>query len=143
MRIFPYGLLIGTAIGLALIASSAGAQDYPPPPQEPYYGTPSEEVIVTAPPYVQKRSAIGAPIEDVSMSREVVIGDLDLRTGWGVREMRNRISYTARTLCNRLNVMYPVSADGTSDSDCYRNAMHDAWAQAHDAIRAARGYGGD
>lgn len=141
MRVFPHGFLIGTAIGLALITSSAGAQDYPPP-QGRYYGAPGEEVIVTAPPYVQRRSAIGAPIEDVSMSREVVIGDLDLRTGWGVRELRSRISYTATTLCNRLNAMYPVSADNSSDSDCYRNAMRDAMAQAHDAIRAARGYGG-
>jgi UrcA family protein len=70
-----------------------------------------------------------------------VIGDLDLRTGWGVRELRNRISFTATTLCNRLNAMYPVSADGTNDRDCYRNAMRDAMAQAHDAIRAARGDG--
>jgi UrcA family protein len=142
MRVFPHGLLIGTAIGLLLIASSAGAQDYPPPPDAPYYGTPNEEVIVRAPPYVQHRSAIGAPIEDVAVSREVVIGDLDLRTGWGVHELRSRISFTATTLCNRLNAMYPVSADNSSDRDCYRNAMRDAMAQAHDAIRAARGYGG-
>ena len=111
---------------------------------QPAPGSP-EEVIVTPPPYVTHRSAIGAPIIDVSMSRPVRIDDLDLRTGWGVRELRSRISFTATTLCQQLNAMYPVTYDGGSDQwprnhDCYRDAFARGMAQADGAIRAARGY---
>ena len=131
-------LLIGSALGFMAIVSTAGAQDYGPPPGPGYYGPPPEEVIVRPPHnYAPERSAIGAPIENVAISREVRIGDLDLRTHWGARELRNRISYTATTLCNRLNAMYPITADGSGD--CYRDAMRDAMAQAHQAISVARG----
>jgi UrcA family protein len=135
-------MALGSALGLVLIASSAGAQEYGPPAPG-YYGPP-EEVIVTPPPYATPRSAIGAPIIDASLSRPVRIDDLDLRTEWGVRELRSRISCTASTLCRQLNVMYPATYDGGSDQwprnhDCYRDAFDRGMAQAHGAIRAARG----
>ncbi|HTW36631.1 MAG TPA: UrcA family protein [Rhizomicrobium sp.] len=137
-------MALGGALGLVLAASSAGAQDYGPPPAPGYYGPP-EEVIVTPPPYARQRSAIGAPIIDASLSRQVRIDDLDLRTGWGVRALRSRVSFTASTLCQQLNAMYPVTYDGGSDQwprnhECYRDAFERGMAQADRAIRAARGY---
>jgi UrcA family protein len=138
MRIHAKAMALGTALGLALVASSAGAQEYGQPAPG-YYGGAPEEVIITPPPYVHQRSAIGAPIIDASLSRPVRIDDLDLRTDWGVRELRGRISFTARTLCRQLDTMYPVSYDGGTSQDCYRDAFASGMEQAHGAIRAARG----
>lgn len=139
---------IGGALGLFLVASSsAGAQEYGPY-QPGYYPAPPEEVIVRPPTYARQHSAIGAPIIDVSMSRPVRMDDLDLRTDWGARALRDRVSFTARTLCSQLNAMYPVTYDGGSDQwpinhECYRDAFDGGMAQADQAIRAARGeYGG-
>ena len=137
MQIRTKAMALGGALGLALNASSAGAQeDGLSGPG--YYGAPTE-VIVTPPPMQRQRSVIGAPIIDVSMSRPVRIDDLDLRTSSGVDELRGRISYTARTLCRQLDVMYPVTYDGSSSYDCYRIAFRHGMARADDAIRAVRG----
>lgn len=137
MRIRAKAMALGGALGLALIASAAGAQEYGSSAPGNY--GPPEEVIITPPPYVHQRSAIGAPIIDASLSRPVRVDDLDLRTGWGARELRNRISFTARTLCRQLDAMYPASYDGGTSQDCYRDAFASGMEQAHGAIRAARG----
>jgi len=143
MRIRTNAMALGGALGLALIASSAGAQeDGSSGPG--YYGGPPQEVIVTPPPLQRQRSVIGAPIIDISLSRQVRINDLDLRTSSGVDELRGRVSYTARTLCRQLDAMYPVTYNGGSNQwpnsyDCYRDAFGRGMAQAHDAIRAVRG----
>lgn len=137
MRVRTTAIAMGAAIGLVLVAASAGAQQY--------YTAPPEEVIVTAPPHAHERSAIGAPIIDASMSQTVRIDDLDLRTNWGVRRLRDRVGFAATTLCSRLNTMYPVTYDGGSDQwprdhDCYRDAFNRAMVQADAAISTARGY---
>ena len=135
--------LLGAAVAVAgFAATAASAQEYTYSYRTGpgYYGPPPEEVIIEAPRYYhpQQRSSIGAPIEDVAMSRTIRFDDLDLRTDWGVYSLRDRIAYTARTLCKRLDFAYPVS---TSDSpDCYRTAMDDGMAQADAAIAQARGY---
>ena len=140
-------LSIAGAVGFALMASSAGAQGYRYGPYDSgyatYYGPPPEEVIVTPPHYGPSRSSIGAPYQDVSISRPVRIDDLDLRTDWGVARLRDRIGYTARALCSRLNALYPISADDSniswpSDTHCYDRTVDRAWVQADHAIRVAR-----
>jgi UrcA family protein len=99
---------------------------------------PTEEVIVRAPPYHgPQRSEIGAPIEDVSLSREVRFDDLDLRTDLGQGALRDRIRRTALSLCQDLANRYPVTADDGSPP-CYRTAYDDAMNQAESAIRNAR-----
>jgi UrcA family protein len=134
--------LLATAVAvLGFTASAASAQEYTYSYRTGpgYYGPPPEEVIIEAPRYrAPQRSTIGAPIEDVAMSRTIRFDDLDLRTPWGARALRNRIAYTARTLCNRMDFIYPIS---TSDSPpCYRTAFEDGMAQADAAIAQARGY---
>ena len=128
-------LVLGTAgaFALCLAASSSSAQDYNDEPDSYRAG---EQVIVVAPPYHGRSSTTGAPIRDVAMSREVFIGDLDLRTRWGERALLTRVRSTARTLCNKLDHMYPVSDDNSPD--CYRTAVDNAMAQAYDAIDRAR-----
>jgi UrcA family protein len=133
-------LLAASAAAVMLAAPSVSAQDYYD--ETAYDRTPvTEEVIVQAPEYYrhqQRDSATGAPIVDVAMSREVRFDDLDLRSGWGARALRTRVSATARRLCDRLNVRFPAT---TADSpDCFRTAYYDAMAQADEAIARARGY---
>ena len=126
-----------SAAGLVLAASAAGAQDYDDQGSS-YQNSSGEQVEVTAPRYHAERGENGAPIRDVSMSREVRYDDLDLRTGHGARELKSRISFTARSLCERLEVAYPVA---TSDSPpCFETALKHAMYQANAAIRDARGY---
>jgi UrcA family protein len=132
-------LLATAAVALGFAASSAPAQDYGAYGEGPgTYSQPSEEVIIEAPRYHPQRSTIGAPIREVAMSRAIRFDDLDLRTSWGARALRDRIRYTAQSLCNRMDFAYPIS---TSDSPpCYRTALEDGMAQADLAIAQARGY---
>ena len=127
-------LMFGAASVLALaIAPPASAQQYD---DGPAYSGPTEEVIVQAPRHHPQRSVIGAPIEDVAISREVRFDDLDLRTSSGAHRLRERVRETARALCQRLDVAYPIA---TEDSPpCYQSALRDAMYQADGAIHAAR-----
>jgi len=142
MRTYAKALLIGG--GLALMAQTAGAQDYGANPAPyPSSGAPPENVIVRAPPV--GRSYIGAAIRNVSVSRTVRTDDLDLRTEEGAQELRSRVFFTADSLCHWLNAMYPVDAEGWSsgmwprDSRCYRSAVQGGMKQAVNAVSAARG----
>jgi UrcA family protein len=132
------------ALGFALVASSSNAQGYYGPYDngDPNYRGPTEQVYVYGPRRPRERSEIGAPIEDVAISRPVRFDDLDLRTAWGADELRERILYTARNLCRQLDSVYPSSFyPATSDSPpCYKTAVEDAMAQADEAIGNARGY---
>ncbi len=138
-------LVSAAALGLALAASSAQAQDYGGSYDNgpAYAPAPPEEVTVYGPHRGEERSGIGAPIENLSISRPVRTDDLDLRTEWGANTLRQRIVYTADRLCRELDAVYP---DGfyppTSDSPpCRRTAIEDAMDQADAAIARARGYG--
>lgn len=118
------------ALAIALAASSASAQQYGP------VAAPSgshEVVTVTAPrPHERQRSTIGAPIVNVSLSREVRFDDLDLRTARGAHALRARVRDTARALCNQLDQQYPVTEDDSRS--CITTAQNDAMAQADSAI---------
>jgi len=136
-----YAALLATSVMvLGLSAAASRAQDGGPPDAAPveYQNGPNEEVVITAPRYHVRRSAIGAPIEDVAMSREVRFDDLDLRTHRGARILKARIRETARALCDRMDVRYPIA---TEDSPpCYETAVKTALYEADDAIADARGY---
>ncbi len=134
MSFLSRSLLCGTA-ALGLLAVTPGfAQDRYE--DVDYHAGPIERIEVTAPPYRHERSSIGAPIQDVAMSREVRFDDLDLATRDGAWELRSRVRETARDLCNRLSVRYPVA---TEDSPpCYRTAVASAMDQVNDVIAQAR-----
>ena len=96
------------------------AQDYNP------FTDNSERIIVTAPRAPVTRSRLGGPIVDVSLSRTVRIDDLDLNTSDGMDRLRSRVSFTARTLCDRLDRFYPIATDDSPP--CFRTAVREAFA---------------
>jgi UrcA family protein len=120
-------------------AAPAVAQDYGY--DTSYENSAGEDVVVTAPRYSPERSPIGAPYRYVSMSKGVYVGDLDLRSGYGIHVMRDRIRKTARRMCRQLDMRYPISAPDSPD--CYRNAMNNAMYRANVAIAQLRGYDDD
>jgi UrcA family protein len=132
--------LAAAALGALALASPATAQDYGRAAVPDYQGGPTEEVVVTAPRYRprEEHSAIGAPIVNVSLSGEVRYDDLDLRTSWGARELRARIRFAAQDLCKRIDLRYPIAADGSPP--CYRLAYDRAMDQADAVIDRARDY---
>jgi len=127
--------LLASAFGLALAATAASAQDYDRYGNRVYEDQSGETVIIHAPRYRPQVGDLGAPIQNVAMSRPVRFDDLDLRTAYGVRTLHNRIRYTARALCRDLDARYPVN--DTDNWTCYRRAVSDAFNQADAAIDRA------
>jgi UrcA family protein len=128
------GLLTAAAFGALLFGSSAGAQDYYS--DTAYNDRNTETVIVTAPREYIPRGHLGGEIVNASASKEVRFDDLDLRSAWGARELENRVKFSARALCDQLDVRYPIAVG--DHQHCYRNAVADALAQADQAIAEAR-----
>ncbi|HUJ45808.1 MAG TPA: UrcA family protein [Rhizomicrobium sp.] len=115
-----------------LSSASVGAQEYGPPTTNVEVNQASEEVTITAPPRPPTRNSFGAPIQDVSMSIPVSIGDLNLHSGEGVYELRQRVRNASRSVCNRLAFRFPI---GTPDHrTCYRRTIRDVMPQADAAI---------
>lgn len=132
MRRLP---LLAAACGLALATAPAVAQDYGRYSDAPYASTSDEQIEVIAPRH-HARTAIGAEVRDVSMSREVRVDDLDLRTLRGERILRARIRRTADELCRRIDFLYPVA---TEDSPpCFKRAVENAMYRADGLIENAR-----
>jgi len=130
------GLVSGTTVAAA---QDSGGSASPSPQYQP--GAP-EDVYVRAPHPAPRRSTIGAPIEDISISQPVRFDDLDLRTEWGADALRKRVLATARRLCSQLDSRYPANFyPPTSDSPpCFPVARDIGLSQADDAIARARGY---
>ncbi|HEY4115133.1 MAG TPA: UrcA family protein [Rhizomicrobium sp.] len=121
----------GAAACIAFAAAPALAQPAGYGDRAYYEPGTGEEVQVIAPRRPVDRTTVGAPIEDVALSRPVRTDDLDLRTLWGVRTLRARISNTAHVLCREMDTMYvPLS----TNPPCYRTAVRAAWRQARVAI---------
>lgn len=138
MRTGSLSMIPLAAATLLAFAAPAVAQDYG---YDTSYETSGEDVVVTAPRYSPERSLIGAPYRYVSMSKGVYVGDLDLRSGYGIHVMRDRIRNTARRMCRQLDMRYPISAPDSPD--CYTNAMNNAMYRANVAIAQVRGYDDD
>jgi UrcA family protein len=130
-------LLVAGALALLLGAPAAVAQDYAPYRDGPgYYGNPPRESVEVIAPRYPRYAPGGARIDQVSLSREVRAYDLDLRTPWGADELRSRIRFTARVLCERIDRNFATVDDGRS---CYYEAVDRAMEQADAAIAEARG----
>jgi UrcA family protein len=122
--------IAGLAVSVLLVPG-AMAQDEASP-ATPAAGAVQEEVTIASPKHSPWQSTIGAPYESVSMSVPVSYRDLNLHTGDGVYTLRQRVTYTARTVCSRLTFRYPV---GLPDTDgCYRRAVANAMPQADSAV---------
>jgi UrcA family protein len=112
------------ALGLSFTAAQAQPYDAYPDAYPAASG-----VTVYAHPYRQERSAIGAPIETLQVSRVVPVDDLDLNTGYGQHILRERVRRAAADACNQLDNMPGYVPDARdSDVDCYHRAVNDALA---------------
>jgi len=118
-------------LGLGAVTAPAHAQGYY---DQGYYD--SEGVTVYAPRHhlPQYNPMTGAPIETISTSRRVYLGDLNLRTGWGMHRARLRIERAASDACDDLDRNNTVTQDIT-DQQCFRNAVGDAWYRVNRLMR--------
>lgn len=133
-----HALLVASALVMVLGTPSALAQDYSPYRDEPgYYGNPPRETVEVIAPRYPFRTPRGGAIEQVSLSREVRAYDLDLRTPWDADELRSRVRFAARALCEKIDRNFATVDDGRS---CYHEAVERAMDQADAAIAEARGY---
>ena len=120
-RITILGLIGG---GLALAAGFAGSQTL-------------KEISVEAgrATKVVGHTSSGIPIEEVTLTRHVFYGDLDLRTHSGAVELERRVRETAQAACKQLDELYPLT---TSESPaCAEQAAKGAMEQVHALIAAA------
>ena len=121
-RITILGLIGG---GLALAAGVAGSQTL-------------KEISVEAgraTKAVVGHTSSGIPIEEVTLTRHVFYGDLDLRTHSGVVELERRVHETAQAACKQLDELYPLT---TSERPaCTRQAVKGAMDQVHELVSAA------
>jgi len=122
--------LLGAAFGAALFALPASAQD-----SGGTYDTNAESVIVVAPQFHAERNTMGLPGK-LTLRREVSYSDLDLRTHDGARELRARVSDTARAICDQLHDAYPLKEQPLEH--CFTNAYNAAMVKTDAAIRDAR-----
>jgi UrcA family protein len=146
-------LMAASALALVLAVAPAGANEDPYEDQTEYTdpnapadaayenegmdrATAGDDEVVVQAPRSRVRGVYGAPIREVSLSREVSFADLDLRTRAGERVLRARVHTMARNLCRQLDIMHPVAAPDSPD--CYTAAVDDAMYQVDDAIAQAR-----
>lgn len=104
----------------------------------PALAQPSEEITITAPRVVREQvdrsPSTGAPIERVSLTRQVSYSGLDLRKQADVTVFETRVSDTAREACKQLDSLYPLLPP---DKDCLANTTANGMEQAKQAIAAA------
>jgi UrcA family protein len=134
MKFSSRAAIIAGAIGLALAASSANAQDRY---ANGAYSS-DEDIQVIAPRFTTNADGqrLNGPLEKISLSTNVPYDDLNLRTRGGARELKMRVRDAAQTTCARVAEAYPVQqAFGTN---CYKTALQNGELRANAAIRDAR-----
>ncbi len=75
----------------------------------------------------------GVPIETLTTQSVVYIDDLNLRTEAGRDELHDRVESAAKSACEWLDEVYPMSPSMTTDNEC----VNDAMARAEDQVKAA------
>ncbi len=121
--------IVAAGLSCLALANPCAAQDNGFSESPQYASASPEEVIVRPRP---TRNTIGAPMEDITLSQAVSYSDLDLPTVEGNIAFRHRVSDAAYSVCNRLEMRYPV---GAPDKDgCYRAAMRRVTPQVDEAI---------
>lgn len=128
-------LLIASAVALAAVLPMAPAS------AQSGYSDPS--ITVTAPRmHTEGRSASGAPIRTIETDSVVYLGDLDLRTRAGRRELDLRVEAAADEACGFLEQHYPMSEPLNTPRQCRNSAVNMAQAQVRDSVERAALYDG-
>jgi UrcA family protein len=82
------------------------------------------------------RSAIGAPIKEISIRSRVSYADLDLRTPEGVATLEKRVKDTAASSCKEIKIDRPI--EGWTVEKCIKIATNDAMVQVEKAVADAK-----
>jgi UrcA family protein len=124
--------VLAGAAGLALAASPASAQEYGSYGPAGYQTSSQEQIQVLAPQFRTEHTPLNAPFEKVSLSTEVPYGDLDLRTGYGARQLHHRIRDAAWQVCTNLRDTYPY--ERAANTSCFKTAYENGIVSANQAI---------
>jgi len=84
------------------------------------------------------KSAIGAPIKELSIRSRVSYADLDLTTTAGSNELEKRITGAATSSCNEIKAGFDLPVDGWTVNKCIDAAVAGGMGQAKAAIAAAQ-----
>lgn len=124
MKYSRFAPLLVAAVGATVVGASA-------------YGQAMEVVTVEAVrEIVVGKSAIGAPIKELSIRSRVSYADLDLTTPAGVQALEKRVRDTAVSTCKEIKVDVP--AEGSTVDKCIKEAMDGATPQINAAVEAAK-----
>jgi UrcA family protein len=125
--------ILASAVATALVgfvpsgAASAQAQETTAPDTRP-------SITVMAPRSRETgKTYTGIPIETLTAQSRVYIDDLNLRTEAGRNELGDRVQAAARSACEWLDEVYPLSSKLTGDNECVKGAV----ARAQDQVDAA------
>ena len=101
------------------------------------YGQAMEVVTVEAVrEIIVGKTAIGAPIKELSIRSRVSYADLDLTTAAGVEALQKRVKDTATSTCKEIKVDVP--AEGSTVEKCIKEAIDGAAPQINAAVEAAK-----
>ena len=81
-------------------------------------------------------SAIGAPMERVTLTHRVSYTDLDLSSHAGALALEQRVKEVARLACEQLDKLYPLEEKNAPE--CIADAVAQASAQVQAAIAAVQ-----
>ena len=120
-KVGPMAML--AAAGATLIGASA-------------YGQAMEVVTVEAVrEIIVGKSAIGAPLKELSVRSRVSYADLDLSTPAGVTALKKRVEDVAKSSCKEIKVDVP--AEGSTVDKCIKDAIAGAAPQIDKAVAEA------
>jgi UrcA family protein len=131
---FRKGRSIAIAVGMVVTAGLVIAND-PAAAQKEDAQVP-EVVEVIAPRAVREEvgtTAIGARVEVVKVTRQVIFADLDLKRQSARKELDRRIDEKAKEACKQLDTILPLSPP---DPDCVKKAVESAAAQKESVLAA-------
>jgi UrcA family protein len=98
-----------------------------------------EEITVIAPWSINRevvsQTPAGGKAELISLTRHVYYGDLDLAKHADVMTLEQRVNEIAKTTCDQLSKMFPLS--GPNPPNCVEKAAASAKAEMDKAIAAA------
>jgi UrcA family protein len=81
-------------------------------------------------------SAIGAPLERVTLTHHVSYTDLDLESHAGVLALEQRVKDVAQLACEQLDKLYPFEEKNAPE--CVADAVAQTRSQVQEAIAAAQ-----
>ena len=81
-----------------------------------------------------KQTLTGINTKSVTLSYDVNVDDLDLKTAAGVTTAESRINAAAEAACKEISAKYPEAKP--TDTDCVRSAVRRPLAKLHAAARA-------